>query len=93
MPASIRAHRAEVKGPVRRHRGVSISVFGSVAREDSNSESDIDFLVAFEPTSSLLDLTHLEEALQNLLGVDVDAVSAGALLYRDHEIPQDALPL
>lgn len=93
MPSVIRAHRAEIDELVRRHRGVSISVFGSVARGDSTPESDIDFLVEFEPTSSLLDLIHLEEALHRLLGVDVDVVSSGALLDRDHEIRRDALPL
>ena len=93
LPQRIREHRSEIETLVRRHRGVSVSVFGSVARGDFTSTSDIDFLVEFEPTSSLLDLIHLEEALQDLLGVDVDVVSAGALLDRDHEIRRDALAL
>ena len=87
MPSLVSDHRADIENLVRRHRGRSISLFGSVARGESNSESDIDFLVDFEPTSSLLDLIHLEEALSDLLGVEVDVVSAGALLHRD------ALPL
>jgi predicted nucleotidyltransferase len=66
---------------------------GTQARGEANAESDIDFLVEFEPTSSLLDLIHLEEALGDLLGVEVDVVSAGALLDRDDEIRRDALPL
>ncbi|WP_291828089.1 hypothetical protein [Candidatus Neomicrothrix sp.] len=41
----------------------------------------------------MLDLIHLEEALGDLLGVEVDVVSAGALLDRDDEIRRDALPL
>ena len=93
MPSLVSDHRADIENLVRRHRGRSISLFGSVARGESNSESDIDFLVDFEPTSSLLDLIHLEEALSDLLGVEVDVVSAGALLDRDDEIRRDALPL
>jgi predicted nucleotidyltransferase len=60
---------------------------------EATSESDIDFVVEFEPSSSLLDLVHLEEALAELLGVDVDVVSAGALLERDAEIRSDAIAL
>lgn len=55
-------------------------MFGSVARGEATVDSDIDFLVEFEPGSSLLDLIHLEEALCDLLGVDVDVISLGALL-------------
>jgi predicted nucleotidyltransferase len=68
-------------------------VFGSVARGEATPDSDIDFLVDFEPSSSLLDLAHLEEALTALLGVEVDVVSEGALLERDSEIGEDAVAL
>ena len=46
----------------------------------------MDFLVEFEPGSSLLDLIHLAESLSELLGISVDVISAGALLERDDEI-------
>ena len=39
-------------------------MFGSVARGDETPESDIDFLVEFEPGSSLFDLMDLQEALE-----------------------------
>ena len=65
----------------------------AVARGEDTGASDVDFLVEFEPGSSLLDLIHLEEALAKLLGVDVDVVSTGALLERDDEIRRDAVPL
>ena len=89
----VERNRTEILDLVRRHRGRSIGVFGSVARGEATSESDIDFVVEFEPSSSLLDLVHLEEALAELLGVDVDVVSAGALLERDAEIRSDAIAL
>ncbi len=78
---------------MRRHRGRPIPVVGSVARGEASSESDIDFLVEFEPSSSLVDLVHLEAALAELLGVDVDVVSAGALLERDADFRNDAVAL
>jgi uncharacterized protein len=89
----IERHRTDILALVRRYRGRSIAVFGSVARGEATRESDVDFLVDFEPASSLLDLIHLEEALGELLGVDVDVVSAGALLERDHEIRNDVVTL
>jgi len=93
LPSLIKENRAEIEAIVRNHRGVSIAVFGSVARGEATESSDIDFLVDFEPSSSLLDLIHLEEALEELLGVDVDVVSSGALLDRDHDILRDAVAL
>jgi predicted nucleotidyltransferase len=86
-------HRDEIVALVQRHRGRSIAVFGSVARGDAHATSDIDFLVEFEPNSSLLDLIHLEDDLTDLLGRPVDVVSAGGLLDRDDEIRRDAIPL
>jgi len=68
-------------------------VFGSVALGEQTESSDIDFVVEFEPSSSLLDLSHLEEALGALLGAAVDVVSAGVLLARDEEIPRTAVTL
>jgi len=89
----IERHRDEIIELVLQHRARSIAVFGSVARGEATSDSDIDFLVGFDPSSSLLDLIHLEEALGELLGVSVDVISAAALLERDTEIRRDAVAL
>lgn len=89
----VERNRSEIVAVVRRHRGRSVALFGSVARGEAAADSDIDFLVEFEPGSSLLDLVHLEGALGELLGVKVDVVSAGALLERDAEIRGDAVAL
>lgn len=82
-------HRGAILDLVREHKGSSIAVFGSVARGAPTDDSDVDFLVEFDSSSSLLDLIHLEQALRDLLGVDVDVVSAGALLDRDEAIRRD----
>jgi uncharacterized protein len=89
----VERHRDQIVALLLRHRARSIAVFGSVARGEDTGASDVDFLVEFEPGSSLLDLIHLEEALAELLGVGVDVISTGALLERDDEIRRDAVPL
>ncbi|MCZ7628468.1 MAG: nucleotidyltransferase domain-containing protein [Microthrixaceae bacterium] len=91
--AVVEAKRSEISDLVRHHRGRSVALFGSVARGDDKPESDIDFLVEFEPGSSLFDLMDLQEALEQLLGVSVDVVSVGGLKDRDDHIRREAVPI
>lgn len=93
LASLIEQHRTAIISATHRHRGRTVAVFGSVARGEETAASDIDFLVEFEPSSSLLDLIHLEDELRELLGVPVDVVSMGALLDRDEDIRQDAVLL
>lgn len=86
-------HRDQIVAITHAHKGRSIAVFGSVARGEATKDSDVDFLVDFDPTSSLLDLIHLEEALTDLLGVSVDVISVGALLDSDDDIRRDTITL
>lgn len=88
----VERHRDQIVALAVQHRGRSIAVFGSVARGEDTSESDVDFLVEFEQGSSLLDIIHFEEFLSELLGVRVDVIAAGALLERDDEIRRDPHP-
>jgi predicted nucleotidyltransferase len=78
---------------VRQHRGISASIFGSVARGEDTAASDIDFLIQFESGSSLFDLLQLENDLRNLLGRKVDVVSVGGLTERDSHIRFEAVPI
>lgn len=89
----IETHRDAITEAARQHKGRTIAVFGSVARGEDAETSDIDFLVEFEPDSSLFDVLHLQEALQDLLGRAVDVVSAGGLTDRDDHIRREAIPL
>jgi uncharacterized protein len=91
--AYVRANREEILSVIRRHRGQSVSVFGSVARGQERPGSDIDFLVEFGPSSSLFDLLHIKDELEALLGSPVDVVSLAALKDRDTEIRSEAIPL
>jgi predicted nucleotidyltransferase len=89
----LRALREQIHALVVAHRGLSVAVFGSVARGEATEDSDIDFLVKFEPESSLFDLAHLTDALSDLLGRPVDVVSVGALKPRDERIRTEAIQL
>ncbi len=93
LRALIDEHTEEIKAAVFRHRGRRIALFGSVARGDATGHSDIDFLVEFEPGSSLLDLLRLQDELTETLGRPVDVVSVGGLKPRDQHIRAEAVPL
>lgn len=91
--AVIDLHRGEITETVRRHRGRTVAVFGSVVRGEDDERSDIDFLVEFAPGSSLFDLLHLQDELSELLDCPVDVVSTGGLKPRDDHIRREAMPL
>ena len=50
-------------------------VFGSVARGEDRSDSDLDLLVEMEDERSLLDLVGLEQELEELLQRKVDVLT------------------
>ena len=63
----------------------NVRVFGSVARDEADSKSDIDILVDMEPGRSLFDLGGLLMDLEDLLGHDVDVVTERGLRERIRE--------
>jgi predicted nucleotidyltransferase len=72
----------------------NIRVFGSVARGEADSKSDIDLLVDLEPGRSLFDLGGLLMDLQDLLGHKVDVVTERGLRERIRErVLKEAIPL
>jgi predicted nucleotidyltransferase len=58
---------------------LKVGIFGSFARGDNNKGSDIDILVEFKESPSLLSLIKLENSLSEILGINVDLVTTGAL--------------
>lgn len=78
----------------RAKRARNVRVFGSVARGESDAQSDIDFLVDLEPGRSLRDLIRLQRELETLLARKVDVVSSHGLRERVRQrILQEAVPL
>ena len=64
-------------------------MFGSVLRDDFDPESDVDVLVEFEPGHTPgLNYFRMQDELSQILGRDVDLVSAAGLRnpFRRHEI-------
>ncbi len=50
----------------------SLLIFGSVARDEANAESDVDLLVEFEQTVGLFTFVRLQRHLEKILGCKVD---------------------
>jgi predicted nucleotidyltransferase len=70
---SIRRRRDDILRLAERYGARNVRIFGSIARGDARSGSDVDLLVEFEADRSLLDLIGLELDLSDLLGLHVDA--------------------
>jgi uncharacterized protein len=72
----------------------NIRIFGSLARGEDTPQSDIDFLVCFEPQRSLFDQGGLLMDLQDLLNCKVDVVDENAMRPRFQErVLKEAVPL
>ena len=56
-----------------------VRLFGSAARGEERSDSDVDFIVRLEPGRTLLDLVRLETRLEDLFGRPVDVVTEASL--------------
>ena len=56
-----------------------IGLFGSYSRNENKKGSDIDVLVKFKETLSLLQLIRIENELSKKLGIKVDLVTEGAI--------------
>lgn len=88
------ARREEVLRLAARHGAHNVRVFGSVARGEANEESDIDFLVDWEPGRSLLDQVALVQDLQDAFGVKVHVGTERSLhWYARDRILREATPL
>ncbi|MHA1648906.1 MAG: nucleotidyltransferase family protein [Candidatus Helarchaeota archaeon] len=52
-----------------------IEIFGSYARGEPKSDSDLDIIVEFEKRKSLLELVGIEQELEDALGMKVDLLT------------------
>jgi predicted nucleotidyltransferase len=64
---------------LKEYNPLKVGIFGSFARGDNKKESDIDVLVEFKESPSLLALIKLENDLSDILGIKVDILTTGAL--------------
>lgn len=82
-------HRAEIES---RFNVDSLAIFGSVARDEAVTGSDIDILVTYVQSPGMFGFLKLKEYLENILQCPVDLVTRNALKkpFRD-QIIQEAL--
>jgi predicted nucleotidyltransferase len=91
----LRTERREEILRLARQRGArNLRVFGSVAHNEADENSDLDLLVAWEPGRSLMDHARLVQDLQDLLGTKVHVGTEKALhWYVRERILREATPL
>ena len=90
----LRRRRAVIERLARANRVERVMVFGSVAREEDNSASDIDLLVDLADDATLFDLAQFEMDVEALLERPVDVVSRRSLdPRRDAGVLAQAVPL
>jgi hypothetical protein len=94
MRIELHEKKEEILDVARQHGIVNVRIFGSVARDEDNPQSDIDFLVDLEEGRSLFDLGGALVKLQELLGRKVDIVTERGLhWYLREKIIKEARPL
>ncbi|NWF68109.1 MAG: nucleotidyltransferase domain-containing protein [Chloroflexi bacterium] len=69
---TILSKREQILQLAAQRKAYHVRVFGSVARHEADQDSDVDFLVDFQPDYSLWDHIGLIQDLQALLGRKVD---------------------
>jgi predicted nucleotidyltransferase len=90
----VEGKREEILRIARAHGAGNVRLFGSAARGDADETSDVDFLVEFEPGTSLLQHGAMIADLEELLGRRVDVAPEKTLRERVRErVLREAVPL
>ena len=89
----LRARRREILNVAASRGARNVRVFGSVARDEANADSDIDLLVEMEPGRTALDLSELIFDLQDALGRRVDVVEIRRPSPHAEQILREAVAL
>ena len=94
MRELLQSKREEILRIARAHGARNVRVFGSTARGDVGENSDVDFLVEFEPGTSLLEHGAMIAELEELLGRKVDVAPEKTLRERIKDrVLREAVPL
>ncbi len=94
MHTLIKRHKAEIRALAERRGLRDVRVFGSMARDDADDDSDVDLLVTLPPGVSGLALGGLLMDAEDLLQRKVDVLTEGCLHPKILEqVLREALPL
>jgi hypothetical protein len=90
----LKEKRDEILRLAAKYGATNVRVFGSVARGQAGSDSDVDILVEFESKRSLLDHIGLSQDLEDLLGRKIDVLTEKSLhWYIRDKVISEATPL
>jgi predicted nucleotidyltransferase len=79
---------------VERNGGSKVRIFGSLARGEGLTESDVDILIELDPGRSLLDILAIKQDLEDLLHRNVDVLTESAVSpYIKDDILSEAVSL
>jgi predicted nucleotidyltransferase len=71
--------KSEIKSILINYGAERIAVFGSFARGEEKSSSDLDILVRFKDVKSLLELAHIEGEIKDKIGRKVDLITENSV--------------
>src|SRR5437764_755678 len=78
----VRAHRDEIMEIAKRRKVRAVRIFGSVARGESDDDSDLDLLLDMDPEGSLFDMSGFALDVEELLNVFTQVATPNGLKSR-----------
>ena len=82
MAIHIKNHLPEIEETCKSNGILFLGIFGSHARNDNSEQSDVDLLVEFSDTKSLLEIAHIQNLFSDMLHKHVDLVQRKSLKQR-----------
>jgi len=76
---ALQQYRDRIREIALSHRVTSVRVFGSVLSGEDTDDSDLDILVEPTADATLFDIGAIQYELSELLGINVDVLTPGAL--------------
>ena len=90
----LKKKRESIISVVERNGGRKVRIFGSLARGEGLTDSDVDILIELDPGRSLLDILAIKQDLEDLLHRNVDVLTESAVSpYIKDDIMSEAVAL